>query len=357
MARLSRTSPHPADTIWNLVDDRLRLGIRLDDQPVVADGATRLTLPSDTFVHDDPFAVITVEASLADGSPLPEFVAYDSNSQTFVVDGETAAELGIAEINVQVVGSDNEGQSAVGGFRIEVLGVDGVAVGLQSPEPTADRDGFVGRAIEEEPERETDPEASVLPSDLSGDVEQPAANQEVIRLTIALDDQQVFSDSASTIALPSNTFEHLDPEARLIVEATLDDGSPLPEFVVFDPDSMTFEVDGVAAAAAGFDQVVVLITARDEAGNTANGMFVIEIVAPETAKKGAEQVDGGSERLPADAGELRQVALEGPESAVSADSTVPLEEDAEGAEKSRFTTERGFEVYFRRQNSAITRRY
>jgi len=268
-----RDVQNTADELWNVIADKVRLGISLEDQPILAEGITQLTLPSDTFVHDDPFAQITVEATLADGSALPEFVIFDADSQTFQVDGEAALAAGYTDIDVQITGIDDKGESATGNFKIEVLGDEFAVVG----EATAGS----GDAAEQTPPEDKDRDASKPGGTTSGQDESApsagASTDAVVRLAVTLDDQRVLSAGASTIALPVNTFEHSDPDRVVTVEATLEDGSPLPDYVDFDPESMTFEVDGQAAAAAGVEQIVILLVGKDDVGNSASGLFVISV--------------------------------------------------------------------------------
>jgi hypothetical protein len=262
-----------ADELWNVIDDKVRLGISLEDQPILAEGITQLTLPSDTFVHDDPFARITVEATLADGSALPEFVIFDADSQTFQVDGEAALAAGYTDIDVQITGIDDRGESATGNFKIEVLGDEFAVVGEPAAGPGASADQA---PLEDQDRPASEPGGTARAPD-DGGPSTISSTDTVVRLAVTLDDQRVLSAGASTIALPVNTFEHSDPDRVVTVEATLEDGSPLPDYVDFDPESMTFQVDGQSAAAAGVEQIVILLVGKDDAGNSASGLFVISV--------------------------------------------------------------------------------
>ena len=255
-----------ADDLWNIVDDKVHLGVSLEDQPIAAEGITQLTLPTDTFTHDDPFAQISVDATLADGAALPEYVTFDPESQTFEVDGEAAIAEGVTEFTVQIVGTDDQGETASGNFTIEVLGADGQPI---AGTPAAAPEQIAGDTT-------TPTESS--PAE-QGDVgSTPTISTEgLVLLTVSLDDQRILAEGDSTIALPANTFEHTDPDQTVAVAATLEDGSPLPEYVDFDPDTMTFEINGDAAAAAGEEQIVVLLVGTDSSGNSASGMFVINV--------------------------------------------------------------------------------
>jgi hypothetical protein len=152
---------------------------------------------------------------------------------------------------------------------------------------------------------------------------------DLVRLTVSLDDQRVLAEGESTIALPANTFEHTDPEQTVSVEATLEDGSPLPEYVVFDPDTMTFEVNGAEAMAAGEEQIVVLLVGKDTAGNSASGVFVINVddvdeasasVAAEEQFQPGQQLPTGDAQDLVEGETLEEEALDGQEEEVDEQS-------------------------------------
>ena len=165
-----------------------------------------------------------------------------------------------------------------------------------------------------------------------------------VRLGISLDEQRIPAQGSSTIVLPSNTFVHTDPVALIRVEASLVDGSDLPEYIIFDPDTLSFEVDGEAAAAAGTDEITILLTGRDAAGNSAFGVFVInlrdleedtedetgvgELLPAVDARPAATEADGGEPEQSGDAGS----AATGAEDQTEADGNEPEQSDAKESE-------------------------
>ncbi|MEE4192394.1 MAG: Ig-like domain-containing protein [Halieaceae bacterium] len=313
-----------ADQIWNIVDDRVHLDISLDDRPVTAEGTSEISLPADTFSHDDPFAEIRVSAEMADGRPLPSYVSFDGNTQTFTVDGAEALAEGVTAIDVRVIGSDDQGQSAEGTFTIEVLGDD-----FTSPDSVAAGDdagvrsaGSASPAGEERGASAAGLESVAAGESGEGLATATAGDDPLVMLTVNLTEQRVGAEGASTIALPSNTFEHSDPEETIYVEATLQDGGSLPEFVIFDPDTMTFEVDGAAAAEAGQTEISVLLVGRDDAGNSASGVFVISVgsLVEETAGTDALLPNEGD----ATSGDVQGAAVEIDE---ASNEELPLEEN------------------------------
>ena len=176
-----------------------------------------------------------------------------------------------------------------------------------------------------------------------------------VRLGISLDEQRIPTQGISTIVLPSNTFVHTDPVALIRVEASLVDGSDLPEYIIFDPDTLSFEVDGEAAAAAGADEITILLTGRDAAGNSAFGVFVInlrdleedtedetgvgELLPAVDARPAATEADGGEPEQSGDAGSAATGAEDGAEDQTEADGNEPEQSDAKESEAGQASAE------------------
>ncbi|MEE4659556.1 MAG: hypothetical protein V2J89_03750, partial [Halieaceae bacterium] len=276
---------------FSQLDNGLRLQINPVDQPVVAQGISQISLPSSTFIHDDPFAGVSVEATLADGSALPDYISFNPNTQSFAVDGEAAFMEGVTGVDVLLVATDDRGQTATGSFRIEVIdeaaainaglasdddgGTDDVAPAAAGSARPGDDSGDAGEGVQ-------------LAGDAEADSPVADSQEQLIRLTVNLDSQRVLAEGGATIALPANTFEHSNPDEELFVEATLIDGSALPSYVVFDADAMTFLIDGEAAAAAGQTEITILLVGYDAAGNSASGVFVVQVESLEDAIAGSE---------------------------------------------------------------------
>ena len=53
------------------------------DQRLGTDTASSFKLPAGVFAHSDKNAVITIKATLEDGSPLPKWLKFDATSGTF----------------------------------------------------------------------------------------------------------------------------------------------------------------------------------------------------------------------------------------------------------------------------------
>lgn len=72
---------------------------------VPADTLFSFTLPKDTFKHADPKASVVLEARMADGKPLPDWLTFDNGTGRFT----GRAPQGVQEIEVRVVARDNTG--------------------------------------------------------------------------------------------------------------------------------------------------------------------------------------------------------------------------------------------------------
>ena len=95
----------------------LRLLNGVTDQFVEARTLTKFALPYDTFTHTKPDAVILLTAKQADGSALPNWVQFDSQSGTFTVNPPAGFN---EELKILVTARDQEGREATASFRFFV---------------------------------------------------------------------------------------------------------------------------------------------------------------------------------------------------------------------------------------------
>ena len=200
---------------------------------------------------------------------------------------------------------------------------------------------------EEDADEEADSDNFLVPDQFWGTADDP----DPVRLGISLDEQRIPAQGSSTIVLPSNTFVHVDPGTLIRVEASLEDGSDLPGYVIFDPDTLSFEVDGEAAAAAGVGELTVLLTGRDAAGNSDFGVFVINLrdVEEDTEDEpGAGQLPLAADASPAateaDGGELEESGDAGSaatdaENQTETDGNEPEQSDAATSEAGQASAE------------------
>ena len=98
-----------------------------------------------------------------------------------------------------------------------------------------------------------------------------------LSLQIILEDHVIGIEGIESFSLPENAFQHTDPNETITVEVTLSDGSELPNYILFDLESGTFEVDGAEARKLEEEIIVIRVTARDSDGNSASSTFTIVV--------------------------------------------------------------------------------
>jgi hypothetical protein len=108
-------------------------------------------------------------------------------------------------------------------------------------------------------------------------------------------DQLALVDVTRSFQVPENTFQHTDPDERLSYEATQANGEPLPNWIVFDPETLTFSSTAPVGAEGVYELSVI---ARDSAGNEAEASFRLVVTRDNEATEGDE---GGDEEAPAPA--------------------------------------------------------
>ncbi|KZC98822.1 hypothetical protein AUP43_14735 [Oceanibaculum pacificum] len=86
----------------------LQLTVELQDR-VLNEGTQSFAMPANAFRHTDPAERIAVEATLPDGSALPSYVIFDSDTGTFTVDTDVPREAGVEGIDIRVKGRDTAG--------------------------------------------------------------------------------------------------------------------------------------------------------------------------------------------------------------------------------------------------------
>jgi large repetitive protein len=75
---------------------------------VPAGAVFSFTVPKDTFLHSDPKASVVLEARLANGKPLPDWLSFDAGTGRFT----GKAPSGLKQIEVNVLARDSAGGEA-----------------------------------------------------------------------------------------------------------------------------------------------------------------------------------------------------------------------------------------------------
>jgi len=95
----------------------LYLANSVTSREIIFNEPTTFNLPAGLFRHSDANARVTLEATLADGSPLPKWITFDSSSGRFVVNApEDAGET----IDIRIIASDQRGNEAETHFLLHI---------------------------------------------------------------------------------------------------------------------------------------------------------------------------------------------------------------------------------------------
>jgi hypothetical protein len=86
--------------------------------------------------------------------------------------------------------------------------------------------------------------------------------------------QQVGGTSGDSVKIPAGVFGHSDPNAVVTIQATLEDGSPLPSWLKFDPTSGTFSGKPPEGTT---EELSIKVTARDNGGSEATVNFKLDV--------------------------------------------------------------------------------
>ena len=234
------------DLVITPVNDAPVLAAPLPDQGAAEGTAFGFTLPVASFTDVDAAEgdTLSFTATLADGSALPEWLAFDAETLGF---SGTPPFDASGSLTVRVTATDEAGEAAFGDFTLSIANTN---------------------------------RAPVLAAPLA---DQDAAEGAVLGFTLAADS---FTDAD---AAEGDT---------LSFTATLANGSPLPEWLVFDAETLGFSgtppLDSPRSLA-------IRVTATDEAGEAAFGDFKLSIAntnqAPVLAAPLADQAGTARQAL------------------------------------------------------------
>ena len=200
-------------------NDAPEVGEVIPNQEAMEDAVFSFALPSGTFHDIDVGDVITLGASCADGAPLPSWLNF--NAATGMFSG-TPTNDDVGAITIRVTAADAAGLSANQQFVLDVLNVN----------------------------------------------DAPVINTPVISLE-ATQDIQFFT------AIPVDSFLDVDAGDVLAYSAILVDGSPLPNWLNFDPVARTFS--GIPSNGdVGIVDIRLIVT--DKAGEPAYQDFRLQIL-------------------------------------------------------------------------------
>jgi hypothetical protein len=188
------------------------------DQIATEDTSFILQIPITTFNDADTGDTLTYTVSFSDGTPLPSWLTFDSNTQTL---GGTPTNNEVGALQLKITTTDTQGASASDSFNLTVSNVNDA--------PT---------------------------------ITKPIANQTATE------------DTLFTFAIPTNTFTDVDTGDSLTYTATFAQGNALPAWLSFDANTRTFSGTPTNSDVGTLD---IRVTATDTQGATTNTVFNLAI--------------------------------------------------------------------------------
>ncbi|WP_269586164.1 putative Ig domain-containing protein [Roseibium sp. Sym1] len=262
------------------VNDAPVVANALADRSVVEDTAIAFTLPQNAFADVDGDALV-LSASQADGSSLPAWLAFDAGSRSFT--GTPPQDFN-GSLEVRVTASDGE-LEASDTFTLEITAENDAPVAVNPiGDQTSAEDAAISFAVPGDAFTDVDGDDLVLsasladgsslpawltfdadtrtfsgtpPQDFNGafDVTVTASDgaleasdtftleispvNDAPLLVNALEDQSFDEDTEISFTLPQDAFSDVDGDS-LVFAASLEDGSPLPDWLAFDAETRSF---------------------------------------------------------------------------------------------------------------------
>ncbi|PTA63327.1 hypothetical protein C9I36_15985, partial [Pectobacterium punjabense] len=203
-------------TVTN-VNDAPVVATPIPPQIVVQDGSLNFTVPAGTFTDPDVGDTLTLNATLADGSPLPSWITFNPATGTF---------------------SGTPGNSDIGILSIKVTANDGDA------------------------SASTTFNLTVTPLNQAPVVSTP------------IPPQSVAQDGGFNFTVPAGTFTDPDVGDTLTLSATLANGSPLPSWITFNAATGTFSG---TPGNADVGNLSIRVTATDSSNATVHTDFGLTV--------------------------------------------------------------------------------
>ncbi|MER3384159.1 putative Ig domain-containing protein [Pectobacterium aroidearum] len=170
-------------TITN-VNDAPVVATPIPAQSVAQNGSLSFTVPAGTFTDPDVGDTLTLSATLADGSPLPGWITFNSATGTF---SGTPGNADVGSLSIRVTATDGSNASVHTDFSLTITNVNDAPV-VATPIPA----------------------------------------------------QSVAQGNGLNFTVPAGTFTDPDVGDTLTLSATLANGSPLPGWLTFNPATGTF---------------------------------------------------------------------------------------------------------------------
>jgi Ca2+-binding RTX toxin-like protein len=184
-----------------------------EDQPFEA------RIPRNAFADQDAGDIVSINVVSADGSQLPDWLAYDAHTGALFGSPNNAD---VGTYSLKAVGTDASGASVEHAFTVSVMNTNDA--------PTVD---------------------------------------------MPLQDQNATEDVPFSFTVPANSFGDVDADDALTYGATLANGDPLPAWLSFDAASRTFS----GTPLEGTTSLDVRVTATDGSMVSVSDTFHLEVAA------------------------------------------------------------------------------
>lgn len=190
----------------------------LVDQVAMEDTAFAFSVPAAAFSDANTGDALTYMATSGNGSVLPAWLSFDPLTRSF---SGTPGNSDVGQFSVRVIATDRWGKSAEQVFNLAVANVNDAPIAMAT-----------------------------------------------------IDEQLALEDAPFAFQLPADAFSDVDAGDALTYRATLDDGSPLPAWLSFDPATLAFSG---TPANGDVGSVRVAVTATDMAEASASEVFILNV--------------------------------------------------------------------------------
>lgn len=319
MDTLGASSLHSFHVTIQNTNDVPEVGLLLANQRILEDAQFVYELPADSFIDIDVGDALTFSASLPNGDALPEWLSFTPQTQTF---SGMPTNSDVGNIQVRVTATDLAGLSVDQVFALEVVNTNDsptVGVTIEAQQATEDANFTyalpVGAFIDADITDRLNFTATLANGDalptwlqldaLTGVFSGTPGNEDVGNLQVrviatdqlgasasqtfgltvgntndapevafTLTGQQAFEDALFNFALLENLFQDADVSDVLTYSVTQADGSTLPDWLSFDPETRT--LSGLPVN-NDVGSVSIKLTATDLAGAQASQVFALNV--------------------------------------------------------------------------------
>ncbi len=202
----------------NNVNDPPEVANELTDQNATEDAVFNFTIPAGSFIDVDAGDSLTYTATLENGDPLPSWLSFDANTQTFSV---TPTNDNVGSLNLKVTVNDTSLTQASDVFTLTVNNVN------DPPE---------------------------------------VANE--------LADKKALKNTPFNFTIPADSFKDVDAGDTLTYTATLENGDPLPNWLTFDTNQLTFSG---TPTENNLGEQNIKVTVQDTSGDEASDVFTLTV--------------------------------------------------------------------------------